>query len=106
MFLSHISHVTDKMKRVVISLDKALALRGDILVKCYHKKVRPPARTSVFRTQFHTCAINDETLSFSKAELDGAYDGNDFLSTQSIIAGPKPNLLFYLGNAIRLTFQF
>ncbi|KAG1701210.1 Tensin [Nymphon striatum] len=74
VFTSGVYHVADKMKRLVISLDKALALRGDILVKCYHKKVGPPARVAVFRVQFHTCAINDEILSFNKSELDEACD--------------------------------
>ncbi|KAJ1519994.1 hypothetical protein ONE63_004226 [Megalurothrips usitatus] len=63
---------------------RGLQLRGDVLVKCYHrhysKKVDPndphnrEAREIVFACQFHTCAVSDYTLSFTRSELDYACD--------------------------------
>ncbi|XP_052125905.1 tensin-1 isoform X4 [Frankliniella occidentalis] len=64
---------------------RGLQLRGDVLVKCYHrhytKKIDPndpthykEAREIVFAAQFHTCAVSDYTLSFTRSELDYACD--------------------------------
>ncbi|XP_034231429.1 tensin-1 [Thrips palmi] len=64
---------------------RGLQLRGDVLVKCYHrhysKKGDPndpahlkEAREIVFACQFHTCAVSDYTLSFTRSELDYACD--------------------------------
>ncbi|XP_049821807.1 tensin-1 isoform X5 [Aethina tumida] len=47
-----------------------LQLRGDILIKCYHRTDR--GRETIFACQFHTCAISDHTLSFTRQELDTA----------------------------------
>lgn len=51
-----------------------LQLRGDILIKCYHRGAT--SRETVFACQFHTCAVADYTLSFTRQELDGASNGN------------------------------
>ena len=89
------STVTQNMRRVCISLDPCLPLRGDILIKCYHKKQRPssegsrePSRDSsrqkgskgshrqvMFRFQFHTCAITDDNLMFKAEQMDDAMQG-------------------------------
>ncbi|KAK9879482.1 hypothetical protein WA026_006551 [Henosepilachna vigintioctopunctata] len=50
---------------------KGLQLRGDILIKCYHRS--ESGRDAVFACQFHTCAVTDYTLSFTRQELDVAY---------------------------------
>ncbi|XP_067001379.2 tensin-3 isoform X3 [Anabrus simplex] len=55
---------------------RGLQLRGDILLKCYHRQYegpsdRPP-RELIFSCQFHTCAVTDYTLSFTRQELDNA----------------------------------
>ncbi|KAL3283147.1 hypothetical protein HHI36_006301 [Cryptolaemus montrouzieri] len=51
---------------------KGLQLRGDILIKCYHRKA--DGREIIFACQFHTCAVTDYTLSFTRQELDVAYN--------------------------------
>nr|CAD7574658.1 unnamed protein product [Timema californicum] len=64
---------------------RGLQLRGDILLKCYHRcyqgGIAPPpshaqgaqgSREMVFSCQFHTCAVTDYTLSFTRQELDHA----------------------------------
>uniref|UniRef100_A0AAR5QJF2 Uncharacterized protein n=1 Tax=Dendroctonus ponderosae TaxID=77166 RepID=A0AAR5QJF2_DENPD len=54
---------------------RGLQLRGDILIKCYHRGLGND-REVIFACQFHTCAIADHTLSFTRQELDGA--SNDY----------------------------
>ncbi|GBP44997.1 Tensin [Eumeta japonica] len=54
-----------------------LALRGDVLVRAYRRPAHahpshPPTRQLVFACQFHTCAVADHTLSFTKQQLDHA----------------------------------
>uniref|UniRef100_A0A6P7EYM4 Tensin n=1 Tax=Diabrotica virgifera virgifera TaxID=50390 RepID=A0A6P7EYM4_DIAVI len=49
---------------------KGLQLRGDILIKCYHRG--EVGRETIFACQFHTCAVSDHTLSFTRQELDFA----------------------------------
>lgn len=55
---------------------RGLRLRGDILVKCYHRHAH--GREHVFSCQFHTCAVADYTLSFTRPELDTACTGKYF----------------------------
>lgn len=52
---------------------KGLQLRGDILIKCYHRA--EAGREIIFTCQFHTCAVADNTLSFTRQELDVACNG-------------------------------
>lgn len=52
-----------------------LKLRGDILIKCYHRG--DVGRETIFACQFHTCAVADYTLSFTKQELDYACNGRE-----------------------------
>lgn len=52
---------------------KGLQLRGDILIKCYHRS--DMGRETIFACQFHTCAVADHTLSFTRQELDIACSG-------------------------------
>ncbi|XP_065163862.1 tensin-1 isoform X5 [Atheta coriaria] len=49
---------------------RGLQLRGDILIKCYHHAEFD--RETIFACQFHTCAVSDNTLSFTRQDLDGA----------------------------------
>lgn len=57
-----------------------LALRGDVLVRAYrrpaHAQSHAAQRHLVFACQFHTCAVADHTLSFTKQQLDHAVHGN------------------------------
>ncbi|GFR95601.1 tensin-1 [Elysia marginata] len=60
------------MQKVCISISPGIPLRGDILIKCYHKKTRAGNREVMWQCQFHTCAISDNNIVFSKHELDDA----------------------------------
>ncbi|XP_074032700.1 focal adhesion protein tensin isoform X6 [Leptinotarsa decemlineata] len=55
---------------------KGLQLRGDILIKCYHRGEM--GREAIFACQFHTCAVADNTLSFTRQELDIACNDSRF----------------------------
>eukprot|EP00054_Salpingoeca_dolichothecata_P021655 m.139189 g.139189 ORF g.139189 m.139189 type:complete len:184 (-) comp24065_c0_seq6:68-619(-) len=48
-----------------------LILKGDVLVKCVHKR-STGLDQSVFRVQFHTCGIEDHQINLTKKELDDA----------------------------------
>ncbi|XP_069762529.1 tensin-2-like isoform X2 [Narcine bancroftii] len=65
-------------KKLCISVEPALLLKGDIMVKCYHKQYKNPERDVVFRVQFHTCAIHGTQLWFGKDDLDDAYGDDRF----------------------------
>ncbi|XP_048862111.1 tensin-like isoform X14 [Brienomyrus brachyistius] len=60
----------DSQTSICITIEPGLMLKGDILLKCYHKGFRGPARDVIFRVQFHTCAIHDLDVVFTKEELD------------------------------------
>ncbi|XP_014606644.1 PREDICTED: tensin-3 isoform X4 [Polistes canadensis] len=49
-----------------------LRLRGDILVKCYHRVYSKQSREVMFSLQFHTCVITENVVSFPRSELDVA----------------------------------
>ncbi|XP_015433625.1 PREDICTED: tensin-3 [Dufourea novaeangliae] len=51
-----------------------LRLRGDILVKCYHRVYSKQSREVMFSLQFHTCVIAENVVSFPRSELDVACD--------------------------------
>ena len=63
------------MQKVCISISPGIPLRGDILIKCYHKKARSGQREVIWQCQFHTCAIQDGNVVFSKQELDDGIHG-------------------------------
>ncbi|ELW64477.1 Tensin-3 [Tupaia chinensis] len=64
--------------RVCIVIEPAQLLKGDIMVKCYHKKYRSATRDVVFRLQFHTGAVQGCGLVFGKEDLDGASTDDRF----------------------------
>ncbi|KAL8566605.1 hypothetical protein ACOMHN_054827 [Nucella lapillus] len=72
IFMSGVYNVTDNMQKVCISISPGIPLRGDILIKCYHKKAMTGQREVIWQCQFHTCAIQDTNVVFSKHELDDA----------------------------------
>ncbi|XP_046469840.1 tensin-3 isoform X10 [Neodiprion pinetum] len=47
-----------------------LRLRGDILIKCYHRVYSKQSREAMFSLQFHTCVITENVVSFPRSELD------------------------------------
>uniref|UniRef100_A0A673JRA8 Tensin-3-like n=1 Tax=Sinocyclocheilus rhinocerous TaxID=307959 RepID=A0A673JRA8_9TELE len=57
--------------RVCISLEPAQLLKGDILVKCFHKSSRSE-RDDIFRVQFHTGAVQSYSLVFQKDDMEHA----------------------------------
>nr|CAH7766548.1 unnamed protein product [Callosobruchus chinensis] len=80
VYTSGVYSVSDGIQQFTVNVTtdgrKGLPLRGDILVKCYHR--REEGREPVFACQFHTCAVADHTLSFTRQELDIAC--NDHVS--------------------------
>ncbi|KAG8520876.1 Tensin-1 [Galemys pyrenaicus] len=69
----------DSQTSICITIEPGLLLKGDILLKCYHKKFRSPARDVIFRVQFHTCTIHDLGVVFGKEDLDEAFKGMEHL---------------------------
>ncbi|XP_034720611.1 tensin isoform X5 [Etheostoma cragini] len=66
----------DSNTSICITIEPGLLLKGDILLKCYHKRYRNSTRDVMFRVQFHTCAIHDLGVVFGKNELDETFKGN------------------------------
>ncbi|VEN36884.1 unnamed protein product [Callosobruchus maculatus] len=80
VYTSGVYSVSDGIQQFTVNVTtegrKGLPLRGDILVKCYHR--REEGREPVFACQFHTCAVADHTLSFTRQELDIACNDHRF----------------------------
>ncbi|XP_076858602.1 tensin 1b isoform X4 [Brachyhypopomus gauderio] len=68
----------DGQTSICITIEPGLLLKGDILLKCYHKRFRSPSRDVIFRVQFHTCAVHDMGLVFGKEELDETFKDDRF----------------------------
>uniref|UniRef100_A0A8D0HTZ5 Tensin 1 n=1 Tax=Sphenodon punctatus TaxID=8508 RepID=A0A8D0HTZ5_SPHPU len=68
----------DSQMSICITIEPGLLLKGDILLKCYHKKFRSPTLDVIFRVQFHTCAIHDLGIVFGKEDLDDAFKDERF----------------------------
>eukprot|EP00063_Salmo_salar_P048627 XP_014023462.1 PREDICTED: tensin-2-like isoform X3 [Salmo salar] len=67
-----------RARKLYVTLEPALLLKGDIMVKCYHRRLRGSEREVVFRLQFHTCTVHRAQLWFSKGELDLACTDDRF----------------------------
>ncbi|XP_030629154.1 tensin-3 isoform X2 [Chanos chanos] len=57
--------------RICIVLQPAQLLKGDIMIKCYHKN-GPSQREVIFRMQFHTGAVQGYNLMFEKEDMEHA----------------------------------
>lgn len=57
--------------KVCIALEPAQLMKGDIMVKCFHKS-SPSQRDLIFRLQFHTGAVQGYTLVFEKEDMEQA----------------------------------
>uniref|UniRef100_A0A1A7XT07 Tensin 1 n=1 Tax=Iconisemion striatum TaxID=60296 RepID=A0A1A7XT07_9TELE len=68
----------DSQTSICITIEPGLLLKGDILLKCYHKRYRSQCRDVIFRVQFHTCAIHDLGIVFGKDELDETFKDDRF----------------------------
>ncbi|XP_054543486.1 tensin-3 isoform X6 [Pan troglodytes] len=64
--------------RICIAIEPAQLLKGDVMVKCYHKKYRSATRDVIFRLQFHTGAVQGYGLVFGKEDLDNASKDDRF----------------------------
>ena len=68
------SNGTSTTQRIRMSLDSGVALQGELLFKCFHKRTATSS-DSVFRVQFPSTVVQEYAISFSKNELDDAYKG-------------------------------
>ncbi|XP_057160546.1 tensin-3 isoform X2 [Ursus arctos] len=68
----------ETQNRISIAIEPAQLLKGDIMVKCYHKKYRSATRDVIFRLQFHTGAVQGYGLVFGKEDLDNASQDDRF----------------------------
>ncbi|KAM4563230.1 tensin-2 isoform 3-T4 [Odontesthes bonariensis] len=71
-------------RRLCVTIEPALLLKGDIMVKCYHRRAQSADRDTVFRLQFHTCTIHGSQLWFGKGELDQACADERFPSDATV----------------------
>uniref|UniRef100_A0AAY4D5H7 Tensin 2a n=1 Tax=Denticeps clupeoides TaxID=299321 RepID=A0AAY4D5H7_9TELE len=71
-------------RRLCVTIEPALLLKGDIMVKCYHRRSQKAERDTVFRLQFHTCTIHGAQLWFGKGELDEACSDYTFPSDATV----------------------
>nr|XP_021327488.1 tensin-2 isoform X1 [Danio rerio] len=71
-------------KTLCVNIEPALLLKGDILVKCYHRLSDVCKRECVFRVQFHTCSVHGSQLAFGKGELDHACTDDRFPSDATV----------------------
>ncbi|XP_041936544.1 tensin isoform X4 [Alosa sapidissima] len=79
IYMSGIYNVQgDSSTSICITIEPGLLLKGDILLKCYHKRFRSPSRDVIFRVQFHTCAVHDLAVVFTKNELDETFKDDRF----------------------------
>ncbi|XP_037106884.1 tensin-2-like isoform X2 [Syngnathus acus] len=69
---------TSRSRKLCVTMEPALLLKGDILVKCYHRRSQAAEREVVFRIQFHTCTIHGAQLWFGKKDLDVACTDDRF----------------------------
>ncbi|XP_066210332.1 tensin-3 isoform X3 [Saccopteryx leptura] len=79
VFTSGIYNVgPENQSRISIAIEPAQLLKGDVMVKCYHKKYRSATRDVIFRLQLHTGAVQGCGLVFGKEDLDGASSDDRF----------------------------
>ncbi|KAI2663407.1 Tensin [Labeo rohita] len=67
----------DSHTSICITIEPGLLLKGDILLKCYHKRYQNPSRDVIFRVQFHTCALHNLALVFTKNDLDETFKADE-----------------------------
>ncbi|XP_040059189.2 tensin-2 isoform X2 [Gasterosteus aculeatus] len=69
---------SSRARKLCVTVEPALLLKGDIMVKCYHRRSQAAEREVVFRVQFHTCTVHGAQLWFGKTELDLACTDDRF----------------------------
>uniref|UniRef100_A0A8D0HAP9 Tensin 3 n=1 Tax=Sphenodon punctatus TaxID=8508 RepID=A0A8D0HAP9_SPHPU len=68
----------ENQSKICIAIEPAQLLKGDVMLKCYHKKYRSATRDVVFRLQFHTGAVQGYGLVFGKEDLDNTNKDDRF----------------------------
>uniref|UniRef100_A0A672ZLC7 Tensin 2b n=1 Tax=Sphaeramia orbicularis TaxID=375764 RepID=A0A672ZLC7_9TELE len=76
--LVYTSGVYSRARKLCVTMEPALLLKGDIMVKCFHRRTLVAEREVVFRVQFHTCTVHGAQLWFGKTELDLACTDDRF----------------------------
>lgn len=61
-----------------IPLEPGLILKGDILIRCFHKTAVPGKRIVAFRVQFPSFVIETEQFIFKKEDLDDTWKDKKF----------------------------
>ncbi|XP_029990735.1 tensin-2-like isoform X2 [Sphaeramia orbicularis] len=69
---------SSRARKLCVTMEPALLLKGDIMVKCFHRRTLVAEREVVFRVQFHTCTVHGAQLWFGKTELDLACTDDRF----------------------------
>nr|XP_020448304.1 tensin-2-like isoform X2 [Monopterus albus] len=69
---------SSRARKLCVTMEPALLLKGDIMLKCYHRRGQTAEREVVFRVQFHTCTVHGAQLWFRKTELDLACTDDRF----------------------------
>ncbi|XP_068455135.1 tensin-2-like isoform X2 [Clinocottus analis] len=69
---------SSRARKLCVTVEPALLLKGDIMVKCFHRRSLASEREVVFRVQFHTCTVHGAQLWFGKTELDLACTDDRF----------------------------
>ncbi|XP_018533180.1 tensin-2 isoform X3 [Lates calcarifer] len=69
---------SSRARKLCVTMEPALLLKGDIMVKCFHRRNQAAEREVVFRVQFHTCTVHGAQLWFGKTELDLACTDDRF----------------------------
>ncbi|KAM3620946.1 uncharacterized protein V6R79_003955 [Siganus canaliculatus] len=75
---------SSRARKLCVTMEPALLLKGDIMVMCYHRRSRTAEREVVFRVQFHTCTVHGAQLWFGKTELDLACTDDRFPPDASV----------------------
>ncbi|XP_054616859.1 tensin-3-like isoform X2 [Dunckerocampus dactyliophorus] len=64
--------------RICVTLEPAQLLKGDIMIKCYHKNEVSSEREVIFQLQFHTGAVRGYNLMFDKEDMEAANKDHRF----------------------------
>ncbi|XP_061878673.1 tensin-3-like [Entelurus aequoreus] len=64
--------------RICVTLELAQLLKGDIMIKCYHKSEVSSEREVIFQLQFHTGAVRGYNLMFDKEDMEAANKDHRF----------------------------
>lgn len=79
IYTSGIYNITpEAQNRIYIAVEPAQLIKGDIMIKCYHKSHYTENQDVIFRLQFHTGAVHGQRLYFGKENLDHANNDNRF----------------------------